>query len=182
MTANRETLISRLIEITKQNLNQVQELKTLSSEQLNYKESQNSWSILECIKHLNIYGAFYLQEVEKSITKAPKSNNTRFKAGVLGNYFVKLIEPKEKLNTMKTMSKFNPLGSDLTITELTNFEQQQYKTLDLLSKALTVDLTKNKTKTSLSSFINMRLGDTLRFVIAHNQRHLNQAKRITFSF
>ncbi len=88
------------------------------------------------------------------------------------------MEPKEKLNKMKTMSKFNPSGSSLTKSELNKFEHQQYKTLELLSKAIAVDLTKTKTKTSLSKIINMRLGDTLRFVIAHNQRHLYQANRI----
>lgn len=178
MKVNRETLISQLTETTKQNLNQLQELKELSKEQLNFKANPDSWSVLECVKHLNIYGDFYLPEIEKSIECAFSSDKKTFKAGVLGNYFVKMIEPKEKLNNMKTMSKFNPSGSSLTVEELTIFEQQQYKTLDLLSKALDVDLAKNKTKTSLSNLINMRLGDTLRFVIAHNQRHLNQASRI----
>jgi uncharacterized damage-inducible protein DinB len=178
MKANRETLIRELTETTKQNLTQLQALKECSTEQLNLKTNLDSWSILECIKHLNIYGNFYLPEIEKSIFNASKSDNSTFKAGILGNYFVKLIEPKDKLNTMKTMSKFNPLGSSLTETELTKFEQQQYKTLELLSQALTVDLTKNKTSTSLSKIINMRLGDTLRFVIAHNQRHLIQAKSL----
>ena len=178
MKANRETLISQLTKTTKQNLNYLQELKEYSIEQLNFKQNTEKWSILECLAHLNIYGDFYIPEIEKSINKAQTSNNNMFKSGVLGNYFVKLMEPKEKLNKMKTMSKFNPSGSSLTKSELTKFEQQQYKTLDLLSKATVVDLTKNKTKTSLSKIINMRLGDTLRFVIAHNQRHLLQAKRI----
>ena len=178
MKANRETLISQLTKTTKQNLNYLQELKEYSIEQLNFKQNTEKWSILECLAHLNIYGDFYIPEIEKSINKAQTSNNNMFKSGVLGNYFVKLIEPKEKLNKMKTMSKFKPSGSSLTKSELTTFKQQQYKTLDLLSKALVVDLTKNNTKTSLSKIINMRLGDTLRFVIAHNQRHLLQAKKI----
>ncbi len=178
MKANRDTVIAELTAKTKQNLNQLQEFKELSLEQLNFKSNPDSWSILECIKHLNIYGDFYIPEIEKSISKATKSDNTTFKPGILGNYFVKLIAPKEKLNKMKTMSKFNPSGSNLTIEEITLFEQQQYKTLDLLSNALTIDLTHNKTKTSLSNLINMRLGDTLRFVIAHNERHLIQALRV----
>jgi len=178
MKANSETLISDLIEKTKKNLNQLQELKKYSLEQLNYKSSAETWSILECIEHLNIYGEFYLPEIEKSITKSNKPKSSKFKAGILGNYFVKLIEPKEKLNKMKTVNAFNPINSSLTEDVLIKFEKQQYTTLDLLSKALNVNLTKLKTGTSLSKFINMRLGDTLRFVIAHNQRHLNQASRI----
>ena len=56
---------------------------------------------------------------------------------------------------MKTMSKFNPSGSSLTKSELNKFEHQQYKTLELLSKAIAVDLTKTKTKTTIRTKTQM---------------------------
>ena len=121
MKLHRDTLITQLVEQTKTNLNQVQILKELDDKQLNFKNSTESWSVLECIKHLNIYGDFYIPAIEKSIEGASGSDNETFKTGVIGNYFVKLIEPKEKLNNMKTMSQFNPLGSNLNRDELTKF-------------------------------------------------------------
>jgi hypothetical protein len=45
-------------------------------------------------------------------------------------------------------------------------------------KAQKVDLTKVKTAISLSKFIKLRLGDTLRFLVYHNERHILQAQGI----
>ncbi|MDO4729111.1 MAG: DinB family protein, partial [Bacteroidota bacterium] len=61
---------------------------------------------------------------------------------------------------------------------LEKFIDQQTELLDLLQQAYNVDLIKVKTKTSISKFIKLRLGDTLQFVVFHNQRHILQAKEI----
>ncbi|WP_317044615.1 DinB family protein [Chryseobacterium geocarposphaerae] len=56
--------------------------------------------------------------------------------------------------------------------------KQQEQMLDLLKNAQNVDLNKTKTGISISSLIRLKLGDTFRFVIYHNQRHVQQAKRV----
>ena len=178
MKSNNEIVIMDLIEITRINLNQIEKLNLLTTDKLNFKENAEKWSILECIAHLNIYGDFYLPEIENSI-KHSESYKAPFKPGVIGNYFVKLIQPKEDLNKMKTLKKFDPIGSDLDRNILIVFKNQQIRMLDLLSKALTVNLTKSKTEISIIKMIKMRLGDTLRFVVYHNQRHINQANRVS---
>jgi len=48
--------------------------------------------------------------------------------------------------------------------------------LDVCAK---VDIGKTKTAISISKWIKLKLGDTLRVVIYHNQRHMAQAKRIS---
>ncbi len=174
---DKNKLIAALIDVTKQNLNSTEELLKMSLETLNKKENSKSWSALECISHLNIYGTFYLPEIENAISKAAISTINNFKSGVLGGYFVKLITPTKKLSKMKTLDKFNPIGSTIDKKVLITFKEQQIKMLALLTKASQVNLTKVKTAVSISKFINMRLGDTLQFVIYHNQRHLLQANK-----
>lgn len=66
------------------------------------------------------------------------------KGGWLGNYFVKSLEPREKLNTMNTFKDKNPNGSKLEMSTLDRFLEQQTVFLDLLEKARKVDLQKNK--------------------------------------
>jgi hypothetical protein len=61
---------------------------------------------------------------------------------------------------------------------ITKFLDQQKQLLELLTKAQSVDLNKVKTSISISRWIKLRLGDTLRVVIYHNQRHMKQAGRI----
>lgn len=175
---NSETLINDLIVRTKDNLNRAQYYKTLTDRALNYRVQEESWSILECIEHLNRYGNFYLPEIEKRMATSGYSNNGVFKTGWLGNYFAKSMLPKEKLNKMKTFKSMNPTGSNLTNEVLDIFINQQHTLLHLLNTARKVCLTKTKTGITISKWIKLRLGDTFRVLIYHNQRHIVQADRV----
>lgn len=77
---------------------------------------------------------------------------------------------------MKTSKDKNPIGSTLTIDVIDKFIIQQKELIDLIKKSKNVNLTKTKTAISISKLIKIRLGDTFRFIIAHNQRHIIQAK------
>lgn len=155
------------------------EFKNLSTKQLNYKENSKKWSILECLEHVNLYGDFYLKELENQILNGKTSQATIFKSGFFGNYFAQSMQPKPDgtiPNKMKTFKAKNPANSNLPITTIDRFIKQQKQMLTLLEQAENVDLT-IKTKTTLP-IIKFRLGDTFRFVIYHINRHIVQAKKI----
>jgi hypothetical protein len=99
----KKLFLEELVDITRKNLKETEKLLQLSVKELNLKKNETDWSPLECIAHLNIYGEFYLPEIEKCINNAPTDTTATFRSGVLGSYFVKLIKPKEKLNKMKTL-------------------------------------------------------------------------------
>lgn len=178
MKIKQEALISDLVARTHKSIAAIESLKDKSNNELNWKENSESWSILECVEHLNIYGYFYLPEIENQLKKANTKSNLFFKSGLLGNYFAKSLLPKEKLNKMKTFQDKNPIGSDLDKNVLTIFLEQQHKILALLEVSKSVNLTKIKTAISISKWIKLRLGDTFRVVIYHNDRHLVQIKNI----
>lgn len=178
MTVNTEILIADLIETTRRHLNQIEKFKQLSEEALNYKTNSLSWSVLECIEHLNLYGGYYLPEIEHKILNSKYGEDTVFKSGILGSYFAKLMLPKEKTKKMKTPKDKNPVGRKLEKSVIDCFIQQQQKMLELLDKARSVSLTRTKTSISISKMIKLKLGDTFRFVINHNQRHLIQAENV----
>lgn len=173
-----ETLIQNLIETTVQNQNFATLLKQKSDTELNWKAHPDSWSILECLEHLNLYGHYYIPEIEIEIKNAKQKTETDFKSGILGNYFAQSMLPKDKLNKMKTFKDKNPLNSNLDRKVIDKFITQQNKTVDLLNKAKTVSLNKTKVKISLTKWIKLTLGDTFRFVTNHNIRHLNQIENI----
>lgn len=173
-----EKLIQSLIEQTRQITNQVEKLKNYDLNTLTWKENQDSWSILECLEHLNLYGDFYLPEIENKINNAKTSNDTEFSPGVLGNYFAKSMLPKAKLNKMKTFKDKNPLNAKLDKTVIDKFIGQQIKLLDLLNQSRNISLNKTKINTSISSLIKLKLGDTFQFFINHISRHLTQIEKI----
>ena len=168
-------LIDDLIERTRLVINEAEQLNQLSFDQLNKKSEPNKWTALECIEHLNYYGIFYLPEIKMRIEKSNSKPETHFKSGLLGNYFAVGMLPKEKLNKMNTFKSMNPLNSKLTKEVLTVFLNQQQTMLKLLNQARSISLNKTKTSISISKLIKLKLGDTFRVVIYHNQRHLMQA-------
>jgi hypothetical protein len=179
MEFNKKGLLADLKNDIGKGVEQAKAFKNLTTEQLNYKENPESWSILECLEHLNLYGDFYLPEIENRILEATPTRSEIFKSGFFGNYFANTMQPKadgsvQKMNTFKDK---NPIHSDLSITTIDRFLKQQNQMLALLEQAENIDLTKVKTKTTLP-IIKFRLGDTFRFVIYHINRHLLQAKRV----
>lgn len=182
MKIRSEELIQDLIERTRQNINKAELLKSKTDAALNYKTTSQSWSALECLEHLNLYGRFYLPEIAKQIKETPSQKETYFKSGWLGNYFANSLLPKEKLNKMSTFKNMNPLNSKLDRTVINDFLNQQIQILELLDKSRDVSLNKTKTSISISSWIKLKLGDTFRVVIYHNQRHMMQAEKALNGF
>jgi len=179
MKIQNEQLIKELVDLTKAHLKRAKEYRAMPVDTLNWKANPKKWSVLECLEHLNLYGDFYLPEMQKRIKTGKKANATAtFSSGWLGNYFAKSMLPKEKLNTMSAPGGMNPVGSSLNETHLERFIAQQERLLSILEQAQTIDLTKTKTSISLASWIKLRLGDTLRVVIYHNKRHIVQADKV----
>ena len=63
MQIENNVLINDLIRRTENSTKKVRAFEKLSNEQLQYKRGDR-WSILECLEHLNLYGDFYLVEIE----------------------------------------------------------------------------------------------------------------------
>lgn len=179
MKISTDTLIKDLTERTQLCLSKAEMFTGLSEEALNFKQNELSWSVLECLEHLNLYGRFYLPEIAKRVKNAESKRKELFKSGWLGNYFANSMLPKEKLNKMKTFKNMNPINSRLNKDKVIGeFIQQQEEMLRLLNEARKIDLNKTKTNISISKWIKLKLGDTFRFVIFHNQRHLVQAEKV----
>jgi len=173
-----EDLIQSLIEQSRQILNKVEKLNPIDLQTLRSRESADSWSVLECLEHLNLYGNFYLPQIETAIKNAKPSNDMEFKSGILGNYFAQSMLPKEKLNKMKTFKDKNPINTNLDKSVIDTCIHQQLKLIDLLHQSRNVSLHHVRISTSISSLIKLKLGDTLQFIINHNIRHLKQIERI----
>ena len=173
-----EQLIQNAIEQTRQIINHAERLKNNDLRTLTRKENPGSWSILECLEHLNLYGDFYLPEIEHAIKNSYTKNDAEFKSSWLGNYFAKSMLPKEHMKKMKTFKDKNPLNAQLDKRVIERFIHQQIEMIELLTESEKISLNKVKIKISISRLIKLKLGDTFQFVINHNIRHMKQIERI----
>ena len=180
MHTKQSLLIGKLRQYIQEMIAQANKFDALSLEELNWKANESSWSILECLEHLNLYGDFYIPEIEQRIIKAPKISGDRaYKGGWLGNYFANTMWPRNgKIKPIKTFNDKDPKNSSLPKSIIQRFLKQQERFLQLLGMAEEVDMMKTKTGITITSLIKLRLGDTFRFVIAHSQRHIHQANTV----
>lgn len=58
------------------------------------------------------------------------------------------------------------------------FLSQQKQHLAIIEQTKKVDLAKVKVPIALTNLIKTKIGDTLRFTIYHNERHVIQAKKV----
>lgn len=130
-TFKTEDLISQLIEQSRKQLNSVEVLLHQPLALLQYHPAEGQWSILECIEHLNIYSRYYNTELKKRLQANTPKATPSFKSGRLGNYFVQVIQPKERLNKMKTPKAMNPIDQTLDQSTLEEFKEHL---LDLFKK------------------------------------------------
>lgn len=141
------------------------------------------WSAVQCLAHLNGYGRYYIPQLQAALQRGEQKHLAAppvFRSSWLGNYFTGLMKPKEDgalRSTMQAPKGYRPAPEADAQAVIAEFIQQQQQLLELLDRAEKVDIARLKVPTSLSKFIRLSAGDTLRFLIAHEQRHILQALR-----
>lgn len=176
MQIQTDLLLQELCSITERNIIAAKDFRRLTPSQLNCKPSPESWSVLECLEHLNLYGDFYLPAIEQQLLNRELKPDAIFRSGVIGNYFANLMKPDQK-KKLKSPADKRPSDSVLSVTTIDRFIKQQELLRTLLHRSLGANLTRIKVPISITKLIKLRLGDTLRFVVYHNQRHMAQAQR-----
>lgn len=178
MKISTQELLEDLSDRIKQGVKQVNNFAELPLEKLQQQPAAGAWSALACLEHLNRYGEFYIPEVRQALERADQAPSPEFRSGWLGNYLAQSMRPKEngKVSKMKTFASKNPVDETLNKDVIKTFLEQQQELLALVTESENTNLSKVRVRTTLP-LIRLRLGDTLRFVIYHNQRHLEQAQR-----
>ena len=154
----------------------VQDWKNQSEDALCWKPGPQSWSVLECLAHLNRYATYYLPRLEKAASKTPGNGWADFKSGTLGGYFVRSIKPGSK--PFKTPNKLDFNGKELSKAELDIFLANQAKYLALASQLDGVNLRRNKIVIEVLPILRMKIGDAFLFNLYHQERHLLQASQV----
>lgn len=176
-----DKLMHRLSEIV------AREFLPLSEAQLNWKAHEKKWSIAECLQHLNIVSDYYQPLFAKKLSLAIEKGQAPaeyFTPGWMGNYSVKSVQLKEDnrlRNKMKSPKAYRPSSGNSLLNgqaELKKYLDHQKIFIDFIAQAHKVNLNKVAVPIAIFKMISFRLGDMLRFIIYHNERHLVQAQKV----
>ena len=151
----------------------------LADSDLNWKEHQAKWSILECLEHLNRYSLYYNSELKKAITRTITTNTDQHQAKStwMGKKFITMMHP-DNTTKHKTFARMNPTEGSLKKDVIVRFLRNQQELLDILELVSKVDLNKASIPVEFFKILRMNLGDALQFVVVHEQRHLKQAAAV----
>lgn len=172
-------LVHDLVEDVKKIKEAGEFFQSADKSKLAYSSDKKKWSVVQVLEHLNAYNRHYLPLLDKELSFIDNDNKAWFNPGFWGEKFTKMMKPKNvykvtnKMKAMKSYSFPNSLNVDKVLKE---FIDHQQKLLQLLELAKDRNLNKAVIPLTLTSLIKLRVGDALRFLIAHQQRHMIQAR------
>ena len=152
-----------------------------SAEQLNFSPAPGTWSVVEIFTHLNLSNEIYFRYILPRVTLAPDLPRDEFKSTWLGDWAYEKIVPRPdgsvfKMKTAKAVRPAKPAGDPKEV--LYDFHRTCDALDDILRHSATKDLRRIRIPFHFVPFLRFSLGETLRFLIAHNERHLLQAQRL----
>lgn len=175
---NKKALLQRLDDQVEQHIaDAVALFQNRDDEFLNRPSGSGGWSIAQCLDHLNSYGHYYLPRIRKELSTAPSVEKEDFTGTWLGAYFTRMMDPetgKRKFKAFKGHIPPSELNSAAVVSE---FIRQQEELLYLLRAGAAKDLDGIRIPVSILPLIRMKVGDVFQFLIAHDERHMQQAKR-----
>jgi hypothetical protein len=156
----------------------------LSDAQFTWSPSPGVWSVGQCIEHLNVTARAYLPSLDQGIASAIRAGvygNGPFTYNVLGRLMVRSTEPPP-LWRVKAPAIFAPPAApqaQRTRSEImAGFRGYQVQYIDRLRQANGVDLAKAKVVSPANRLLHISLGSGFGLQIAHERRHLWQARQL----
>jgi uncharacterized damage-inducible protein DinB len=150
----------------------------LSDEALQYRPSQEQWTIAECCAHLNLFTTLYLPRIEAAIHRAKARKwaarpdvQIRYTLMASGDLRKVASDDTKKRRTKKRYDTYAQ-GHDRTAlkTHIIHLEQL----LRHVAAARTVDINRAKVPRGPSGFFSYTLGNAFEWLTAHSQRHIRQ--------
>lgn len=156
-------------------------LAGLSEAQVNWRPAPDRWSIGECISHLNVGIRAVLPALDRAIETARERGLAGAGTGRYGwfaRWMVRSQEPPVK-RRVKTFPVFQPVttrhdGAPL----LAEFRAGRGELRERLARAEGIDWGRAKVVSPASRFIRLPFGAYVAFLLAHDRRHLWQAREL----
>jgi hypothetical protein len=152
----------------------------LSGEQLNWKPAPASWSVAQCLDHLIRINRLYfplLESLARGEMKPTLWERMSPFSGLFGRVLIRSVSP-QTTRKMKTTAKAEPSASTIDDNIVQRFAQHQ----DVLTghlRRVPPDTNGGTIITSpLLGVVTYSLDDCITIVVNHEQRHVQQAKRV----
>ena len=156
----------------------IDEFQNMKSDLLLRPAADGGWSIAQCLEHLNRYGDYYIPQIKQGLHRQQFFvQGGLFKSGFLGGVFTRMMDPDRGKKKYKALKDYIPVADLDAYAVVAEFIRQQEELLICLQGARSADLNRIRVPVSILPMLRLKLGDVLQFFIAHDERHIRQAKR-----
>jgi hypothetical protein len=152
----------------------------LTTEQLNWKPSASEWSVAQCLEHLLVSNEGFIPIIKK-VKRGEYKRSFKERLPVLPRLFGSLVLNAVKPETprkLKAGKSFEPSTSEIAPDIVSRFEAQQKVIAEHMGSTEELDLRKIIITSPVASFVTYSLFDGYQIIVAHDQRHVAQAKRV----
>ena len=156
------------------------EFSDLNSGQMNWKPDSETWSIAQNIDHLIVINESYFpifDALDQDTYPLPFIAKIGFMVTFFGNAILKSVQPDRK-RKIKTFPIWEPSTSEIQEGILSRFESHQVRlkkrmvdASHLVEKGVVISSPANRN-------IVYKLGKAFEIIIAHEQRHFEQAREV----
>lgn len=155
-------------------------LDGLSEVQLNWRPDRGRWSIAQNLTHLTVLGRLYLPQVDSAIRQAREHGWRRpgpYRYGPFGNWLVRFMEPPV-VRRIRAPRMFKPQPVQPLADVESAFLELQGELEARVRQAAGLDLRRAKVATVITSLVRISLGQAFQALLAHERRHLWQARQV----
>lgn len=147
--------------------------------QLNWKPSEQSWSVGQCLEHLVKTNSEMLPVIDAKIGGAHNSfwENWSPLTGYFGRYLIKVMPADERKFKAPTPRIVPPSEIDADIVD--RFAEQQSIIIEKVVRLDALDWDRTVITSPFMGLMTYRLNDGVEILVEHERRHLRQARRVT---
>jgi hypothetical protein len=146
----------------------------------NWRRAPGTWSMAECLDHLNLTGRKYLRALDRAIEEGRAKGMLAagpFRYGLLESWTVRAMDAPPMFR-MKAPKAFAPASEGRLDESLAAFVGLQDEFAQRLARADGLDLRRVKARSPVSRHIKFSLGKAFAAIAAHQRRHLWQARQL----
>ena len=152
----------------------------LAEDEFNRRPGPNRWSAAECLDHLNAIRKFF-PAIDRMIDDAERRELVSpgpFRYGWFARWNVRAMEPppRFRIRTVKMLlPRDTPLDADQVLREFLELRDQL---AGRVRRADGLDLQRAIVVSPVTRFFRLPLGAYFAFLLAHDRRHLWQARQV----
>ena len=152
----------------------------LSDAQFHWQPRPDSWSVAQCLEHLNVTARLYLPRLDAGIADAIRRGLYRpgpFTYSWIGRLMVYIVEPTTRVRA-RAPKPFQPTHGRPRQEVMAAFRGYQVQYVDRLRQANGLDLARARVSSPVVEWLRIPLGSGFAMMTAHSRRHLGQARRV----